>query len=266
MTTGRPTAGSSATSPLRGGRTAPARRRPPQGGRVSQSMRAGPILAGLGGLLVLAAATEAMVAAGGLSSLIVPRPSDVLEATGTLIASGQLGAALATTLYESGAACLAAIVLGVGTGYLLYRYTVLGRAYESWFAALFAAPTVLLYPLFLVIFGRSTTTIIVMGVIDRIRADHPQHAARAHRGAAAAARRRPRRQLHGRAAVLESSVPGRRPDRVRRHPARHHLHPGQRHRHRVPDQFRRPRLSGVGQLRQVRHSRACTRPSCSSSW
>ena len=128
-------------------------------------MRIGPILAGLAGLAILAVATEAVVATGGLSSLIVPRPSDVLEATGALIASGQLGAALATTLYESAAACLAAILLGVGTGYLLYRYTALGRAYESWFAALFAAPTVLLYPLFLVIFGRSTTTIIVMGVV-----------------------------------------------------------------------------------------------------
>ncbi|MDH5749833.1 MAG: ABC transporter permease subunit, partial [Rhodospirillales bacterium] len=35
----------------------------------------------------------------------------------------------------------------------------------SWFAALFAAPMILLYPLFLVIFGRGFVTIFVMGAI-----------------------------------------------------------------------------------------------------
>ena len=131
-------------------------------------MRAGPIAAGLGGLLILLAAIEALVAAGGVSPLVVPRPSDVATATVDLVTSGQLGAALATTLYEATAASLVSIVIGIAAGYALFRYTAFGRAYESWFAALFAAPIVLLYPLFLVIFGRSMTTIIVMGVTTGI--------------------------------------------------------------------------------------------------
>ena len=127
-------------------------------------MRTGPIAAGLAGLVVLLAVIEAAVAAGMVSPLVVPLPTDVASATGALIASGQLTEALATTLYEATAAGLVAIVLGVAIGYALFRHTAFGRAYESWFAALFAAPIVLLYPLFLVMFGRSTTTIIAMGI------------------------------------------------------------------------------------------------------
>jgi NitT/TauT family transport system permease protein len=131
-------------------------------------MRAGPAAAGLAGLAVLLAATEGVVAAGWVSALVVPLPTDVAVATVELMTSGQLGDALATTLYEAAAASFAAIVLGIAAGYALVRYTALGRAYESWFAALFAAPIVLLYPLFLVVFGRSATTIIVMGVVTGV--------------------------------------------------------------------------------------------------
>ena len=56
-------------------------------------------------------------------------------------------------------------VVGVTTGMLLYRVDLLRRATETWVAAMASAPTVLMYPLFLVIFGRSTWTIIMMGFV-----------------------------------------------------------------------------------------------------
>jgi ABC-type nitrate/sulfonate/bicarbonate transport system permease component len=43
---------------------------------------------------------------------------------------------------------------------------VLRQACETWIAAFASAPVVLMYPLFLVIFGRSPTTIITMGFIS----------------------------------------------------------------------------------------------------
>ena len=46
---------------------------------------------------------------------------------------------------------------------LLYRYHVLRLATETWVAAVAAAPLVLMYPLYLVIFGRSALTIVMMG-------------------------------------------------------------------------------------------------------
>src|SRR4029453_16608185 len=54
---------------------------------------------------------------------------------------------------------LAGLVLGA----LMYRYRLVRLACETWVGALAAAPIVLMYPLFLVIFGRSTTTIVMIG-------------------------------------------------------------------------------------------------------
>ena len=45
------------------------------------------------------------------------------------------------------------------------RGRVLRLATETWVAALAAAPIVLMYPLFLVIFGRSATTIVMIGFV-----------------------------------------------------------------------------------------------------
>jgi ABC-type nitrate/sulfonate/bicarbonate transport system permease component len=56
-------------------------------------------------------------------------------------------------------------VVGIAIGILLYRITLLRQATETWVAALASAPTVLMYPLFLVIFGRSAWTIIMMGFV-----------------------------------------------------------------------------------------------------
>jgi NitT/TauT family transport system permease protein len=52
---------------------------------------------------------------------------------------------------------------GVALGALLYRFRLLRLACETWVGALAAAPIVLMYPLFLVIFGRSATTIVMIG-------------------------------------------------------------------------------------------------------
>jgi len=56
-------------------------------------------------------------------------------------------------------------LFGVGIGVLLYRVKLLRDATETWVAAFASAPTVLMYPLFLVIFGRSEKTIIMMGFV-----------------------------------------------------------------------------------------------------
>ena len=48
---------------------------------------------------------------------------------------------------------------------LLHRFKLLRLATETWIAALASAPIVLMYPLFLVIFGRNAWTIIMMGFI-----------------------------------------------------------------------------------------------------
>ena len=56
-------------------------------------------------------------------------------------------------------------VFGVAGGVLMHRFKLLQQACETWVAAMASAPLVLMYPLFLVIFGRNAWTIIMMGFI-----------------------------------------------------------------------------------------------------
>src|SRR5262249_47909757 len=67
------------------------------------------------------------------------------------------------TAAEAFAACIMVTVCGVLGGVLLHRHRLLRLATETWVAAVAAAPLVLMYPLYLVIFGRSATTIVMMG-------------------------------------------------------------------------------------------------------
>ncbi len=69
------------------------------------------------------------------------------------------------TLQECVTAALLLAVFGISIGAILYKVDILRRATETWVAAAAAAPTVLMYPLFLVIFGRSAWTIIMMGFV-----------------------------------------------------------------------------------------------------
>lgn len=124
-----------------------------------------PMLVGLLGLLVLGLALELAVAQGWVMQLIVPRPSDTFLAFPAVQQDMDLIGNFFVTLGMTAAATGLALLIGVPFGYFLYRNTRYGIAYEGWLAAAFAAPTVLLYPLFLVIFGRSHLTLIAMGFI-----------------------------------------------------------------------------------------------------
>jgi NitT/TauT family transport system permease protein len=71
--------------------------------------------------------------------------------------------------FFTAAECLATGILltvfGVLIGVLIQRYSLLRRATETWVAAFAAAPVVLAYPLFMVIFGRNALTIIMIGFV-----------------------------------------------------------------------------------------------------
>lgn len=102
---------------------------------------------------------------GGLiNPLFVSPPSAALRAAYDDLVQGTLTAAVSQTLFETGVAFALASVAGVGIGYLLWRFAALARAYEPLVAGLFAAPIILLYPIFLVIFGRTSRAIIAQAV------------------------------------------------------------------------------------------------------
>ena len=124
-----------------------------------------PALAGLVGLFVVAGLFEVGVATKVLSPLVFARPTQAIAAVKTLQTDEGLTPAFLITLGETLAATVLAILVGMPGGYLLYRRRTLGEAYEGWLAAMFAAPIVLLYPLFLVIVGRGYVSVILMGFI-----------------------------------------------------------------------------------------------------
>jgi ABC-type nitrate/sulfonate/bicarbonate transport system permease component len=109
------------------------------------------------------ALVELLIRAGVINRFIVPLPTEILAAIPRIVAEENVLHRFAQTAQEMLWASLLLATVGISLGVLLYRYTLLRLACESWVGALAAAPIVLMYPLFLVIFGRSATTIVMIG-------------------------------------------------------------------------------------------------------
>jgi NitT/TauT family transport system permease protein len=118
---------------------------------------------GLATLIAAGVALQGLIAADVVSRYVVPPPSDVLAAFGRIISEENVAARFLLTSVETFAAGLLILAVGVPIGFWLYRSQSLRRAFEPWVAAWAAAPLVLAYPLFLVLFGRSSLTIVILG-------------------------------------------------------------------------------------------------------
>lgn len=145
-----------------GGRPDGRRRRSGIGRIISRTLDPATLF-GIASVLVALAIVEGLVRLDIVSPVIIARPSDAIAGlfVGDLRAELFHGAELTFALV--GAALILEICIAVPLGYFLYRYRDFGLAYEGWLAALFAAPIFLLYPLFMVIFGRNDFTLIFMG-------------------------------------------------------------------------------------------------------
>jgi len=118
---------------------------------------------GLLTLLAAAAALQALIVGDVISRYVVPPPSEVLAALGRIVVEEHVPARFLLTSVETFAAGLLILAVGVPLGFWLYHSRLLRRAFEPWVAAWAAAPLVLAYPLFLVLFGRSSVTIVILG-------------------------------------------------------------------------------------------------------
>jgi NitT/TauT family transport system permease protein len=115
----------------------------------------------LGGILLV----ELLIRVGLINRYIVPLPSQIALAFERVVVEEDIPARFWLTLREAFWATILITVFGVGLGVLLHRVHILRQATETWVAAMASAPTVLMYPLFLVIFGRNANTIIMMGFV-----------------------------------------------------------------------------------------------------
>ena len=124
-----------------------------------------PAVLGFGALVLFFVAIELLIRVGLINRYIVPLPTQIIGAFERVIVEEEILSRFRLTFVEAAIAGAMISIIGIGFGMILYRFELLRRATETWVAALASAPTVLMYPLFLVIFGRSMWTIIMMGFV-----------------------------------------------------------------------------------------------------
>jgi ABC-type nitrate/sulfonate/bicarbonate transport system permease component len=125
----------------------------------------GPTTFGIAIISAAAAVVEWLLRTGLLNRYIVPLPSEVLASFPRIVVEEDIFAPFLMTCKECLYAMLLVAAVGILAGTLLHRFADLRAATETWVAALASAPIALMYPLFLVLFGRSTTTVVAMGFI-----------------------------------------------------------------------------------------------------
>lgn len=124
-----------------------------------------PPLIGFGTLALSVLMFEVLIRLNVISKFIVPPPSEIAMSFERIIVEEQVLQRFLATGSEVLTAAAMLTVIGVSIGVLLFQVDILRRATETWVAAMAAAPIVLMYPLFLVIFGRSPWTIIMIGFV-----------------------------------------------------------------------------------------------------
>jgi NitT/TauT family transport system permease protein len=127
--------------------------------------RVAPAATGIACVVLFFCLMEALIRGGVISEYIVPPPSQVIAAFGEVVTQEHIVRRFFLTIGECLATGVMITVFGVAGGVLLHRYRLLQQATETWVAALAAAPVVLAYPLFMVIFGRNAWTIVMMGFV-----------------------------------------------------------------------------------------------------
>jgi NitT/TauT family transport system permease protein len=122
-----------------------------------------PAALGLASLIGFIAAIEVLIRVGLINRFIVPMPSEILMAFPRVITEENVFSRFLLTGAEALSASILVTLVGVAGGVLLHQFRLLREATETWVAAVAAAPLVLIYPLYLVIFGRNAVTIVMMG-------------------------------------------------------------------------------------------------------
>ncbi len=127
-----------------------------------------PAITGIATIIGAFAVLEGMLRAGLLNRYIIPLPSEVLASFERVVLEEHIPQRFAQTLGVAFGAGLLSATFGFLIGVVLDRIQILERAVGVWVAAFAAAPLVLAYPLFLVIFGRSAMTIVMMGFLSGV--------------------------------------------------------------------------------------------------
>ncbi len=124
-----------------------------------------PAFVGIASLVLFLLIVELLIRTDLISRYIVPPPSEIAASFWRVIVEEHVFRRFLLTATECLTAGVMITVIGVASGVLMHRYKLLQDACETWVAGLAAAPVVLAYPLFMVIFGRNAWTIIMIGFV-----------------------------------------------------------------------------------------------------
>jgi NitT/TauT family transport system permease protein len=127
-----------------------------------------PVVFGVACLLALVAMIEVLIRMGWINPFIVPKPTDIVMSFERIIMEENILPRFFLTCGEALMASLMLSVAGISIGVLLHQSRIVRLATETWVAAVASAPLVLMYPLFLVIFGRSAWTIIMIAFVSAL--------------------------------------------------------------------------------------------------
>ena len=127
-----------------------------------------PLLCGFGTLLLAGAVLQVLSMAEIIDPYTVPSPIDAVLAVGRIVAEENALGRMMETAREVVVAGLFTVAIGFLAGALLHLGTSARCALIDWVAALAAAPLVLAFPLFLVVLGRTSGTVVVMSVISAV--------------------------------------------------------------------------------------------------
>jgi NitT/TauT family transport system permease protein len=127
-----------------------------------------PVVFGVACLLALIALIEVLIRIGMINPFIVPKPTDIVMSFERIIMEENILPRFFLTCGEALMASLMLSVAGISIGVLLHKSRIVRLATETWVAAVASAPLVLMYPLFLVIFGRSAWTIIMIAFVSAL--------------------------------------------------------------------------------------------------
>jgi NitT/TauT family transport system permease protein len=125
-----------------------------------------PPVVGFGTAVLAVVAIEVFIRIGLINRFIVPLPSEVVASFSRVIAEEDILHRLLQTAWECLASGILLTVFGILIGVAMHRLPLFRRACETWVAAFASAPLVLAYPLFLVLFGRSALTIIMLAFLS----------------------------------------------------------------------------------------------------
>lgn len=104
-------------------------------------------------LALFVLAWQLYVTAGNVAAFVLPQPLDVLSELNNQLASGALLPEIGTTAFETVVGFLLGAVLGMATGYLVYRSETARITLMPFLVFFQVAPKIALVPIFIIWFG-----------------------------------------------------------------------------------------------------------------